>query len=406
MKRLFTLYLALSMIFACSIEGTDPDSGSDPQNPASEETQAPQPELGTGLRSVYITYKGTITKEDWVQNATIWIVDDAGKVYYNSNSLSIQGRGNSTWWYPKKPYKIKLSAKEDLLGHGKSKRYVLLANWMDRTLLRNDAAFELARKTSLDWTPSGEFVELYLNGEHQGNYWLGEQIRVETGRVQANYLIEMDTYYDETWRFFSTYGYRPNEWSNGLPINVKFPDDDELTSSQFQEIKDLVAGVEDAIYNGGDFKSKIDLDSFLDWYLVHEVAYNGEPNHPKSSYFHFFNGVMIAGPVWDFDWYSFQPDKEGFFIPESIYYGQLFKDQSVVDRLKERWTELKPKFQEVNDYITQKAELLRKSNAINLKLWPCESYVNEDDLLTYDEAITRMRKALNDRIKEIDRLLQ
>lgn len=359
--------------------------------------------LGTGLRSVFIQCNGSITKTKWLENGTITIVDDAGVVYYQADSLSIQGRGNSTWSYPKKPYKIKLKAKEDLLGHGKSKRYVLLANWMDRTLLRNDVAFELARRTSLDWTPWGEFVELFINGVHKGNYWLGEQIRVEKYRLQADYVIEMDTYYDETWRFMSSKGFKPNTNSYGLPIGVKYPDDDDLTSTQFQEIKDLVAGVEDAIYNSGDMSSKIDLDSFLDWYLVHEITYNGEPNHPKSCYFHFNKGVMIAGPVWDFDWYTFQPSTYGLFIPNSIYFGQLFKDASVKARLKERWAELKPKFQNADSYIEAKADEIRKSDALNNSMWPCTSYVNGDDSMSFDDAIARMRNALQARIEEVDR---
>ena len=358
---------------------------------------APQPVLGTGLRSVYIGYTGKIDKDTWVDNGVIWIVDDDGKVYYKGDSLSIQGRGNTTWWsYPKKPYKIKLHSKADLIGHGKSKRYVLLANYMDRTLLRNEVAFELARKTSLDWTPSGEFVELYLNGKHQGNYWLGEQIRVDNHRVQADYLIEMDTYYDETWRFYS---------GNGLPIGIKYPDDNDLTAVQFQAIKDLIAGVEDAINNGGDYNSKINLDSFLDWYLVHEVTYNCEPNHPKSCYFHFDKDVMIAGPVWDFDWYTFQPYTSGFAIQNSIYFKQLFKDPAVKQRLKERWAVLKPKFLEVDAYIAEKAEEIRKSDAINNKMWPCTANVNGDDNKTFDAAITRMRNALKSRIKELDKVI-
>ena len=366
----------------------------------------PLPSLGTGLRSVYIQYSGTITKDKWQENGTISIVDDAGKVYFQSDSLSIKGRGNSTWSYPKKPYKIKLKAKEDLLGHGKSKRYVLLANWMDRTLLRNDVSFELARKTSLPWTPSGEFVELYLNGVHQGNYWFGEQIRVEKHRVQADYLIEMDTYYDETWKFMSSKGYKPNTNNYGLPIGVKYPDDDDLTSVQFQEVKNLVAGVENAIYNGGDYASKINLDSFLDWYLVHEITYNLEPNHPKSCFFHFNNGVMIAGPVWDFDWYTYQPSTSGLAVSRSIYFDELFKIPAVNVRLKERWKELRPKFLEVDSYIVAKAEEIRKSDAINNSMWPCTSTVNGDQSMSFDNSVSRMRKALRDRITEVDSKLQ
>lgn len=403
MKRLFYLGIAAALLLSCSQE--EPAA---PQQDNKQEQQdfTPKPNLQTGLRSLFINYNGTINKETWVENCSVWLMDDEGKVYYKDDKLSIQGRGNSTWWNPKKPYKIKLSSKVDLIGHGKSKRYVLLANYIDRTLLRNDVAFELARKTSLDWTPSGEFVELYLNGEHLGNYWLGEQIRVETNRLEADYLIEMDTYFDETWKFYSTYGFKPNYWESGLPINVKYPDDDELTAAQFQEIKDLVAGVENALYNGGDFRSKMDLDSFLDWYLVHEVTYNGEPNHPKSCYFHFNKGVMIAGPAWDFDWYTFQPDTQGFFIPKSIYFDQLFKDQSVITRLKERWTELKPKFQEVDDYIAEKAEEIRKSDTINYGLWSCNADVNGDDHLSFEQAITRMREALKSRILVLDQLIK
>ena len=415
-KRLFILFLTMAVLSGCSKDDIIPAKyrgGSQKTEQKTEETEekpqypdAPKPSLGTGLRSVCITYKGTISKDKWVENGTIWLVDDDGKVYYKGDSLSIQGRGNTTWWsYPKKPYKIKLSAKADLLGHGKSKRYVLLANWMDRTLLRNDVTFELARKTSLDWTPSGEFVELYLNGKHQGNYWLGEQIRVEKNRVQGEYLIEMDVNYDETWRFYTQHGFKPNTNDEGLPINVKYPDDNDLTTAQFQEIQSLVAGVEDAIYNTGDFKSKINLDSFLDWYLVHEVAYNLEPNHPKSCFFHFSKGVMIAGPVWDFDWYTYQLSTSWLGLPESIYFKQLFKDQSVKARLKERWSELKPKFLEVDDYIAQKAEEIRRSEAINIQMWPCNSSVNGDEKIGFDNAVTRMRTALKNRIAAIDKLI-
>ena len=361
----------------------------------------PTATLGTGLKSVFINYTGSISKSRWTENGTISIVDDEGRIYYMSDSLAIQGRGNSTWSYPKKPYKIKLKEKADLLGHGKSKRYVLLANWMDRTLLRNDVSFELARKTSIPWTPSGEFVELYLNGAHMGNYWLGEQIRVEKNRVAADYMIEMDTYYDETWKFYSTYGYKPNTNDSGLPIGVKYPDDDDLTQTQFQEVKNLVASTEKAIYFG-DYNTGINVDSFIDWYLVHEITGNMEPNHPKSCYFHFKGGVMIAGPVWDFDWYTFQPSLYGLSISSSIYYKELLKKPGFVARLKERWTELKPEFAAVDSYIVSQAELIRKSDAINNAKWPCTSYVNGDDTMTFDDAVYRMRTALAHRIREVD----
>lgn len=365
--------------------------------------------LGTGLRTLRITTPGGVginSKDVWTENCSVTLLDDNGIIYYENTTVAVKGRGNSTWSYPKKPFTLKLPAKSDLIGTGEGKRWVLLANWMDRTLLRNDVAFELARRTSLDWTPSGEFVELYLNGQHQGNYWLGEQIKTGKSRVQADFIIEMDTYYDATWRFYSSYGKRVNQGATGMPIGVKEPDDDEMTDALFSDIKDLVAAVERSIYQGDvDYNTLLDATSFADWYLVHEITYNGEPNHPKSCYFHFRNGIMYAGPVWDFDWYTFQVNKSGLFIPQSIYFGKLLKDAAFVRLLKNRWEVLKPSFQSIDTYIDQKADLIRESESIDTGLWPNTSTVNEDYYLTFDAAVSRMKKSVTERIDAIDKAL-
>ena len=363
-----------------------------------------------GMRSIYIEtpYRtGIYSKNNWTENCTVKIVDAAGNVNYESSTVAVKGRGNSSWSYPKKPYTLKLPAKSDLLGGNKAdKRWVLLANWMDRTLLRNEVAFEAARRCSgLEWTPHGEFVELYLNGEHQGNYWLGEKIKTGNARLRADYLIEMDTYYDATWRFYSSYGLRVNQWQNGMPVGVKEPDDDEMTQEHFQTIKTLVNNVERAIYLGTErWQDKIDVDSWVDWYLVHELTYNGEPNHPKSCYFYFRGGVMYAGPVWDFDWYTFQPDKSGLFIPRSIYFDKLFTKPEFVSALKARWAQVKPSLSTIPDYIDAKAGEIRESESVNWRKWPCtSSSVNGDERMSFDDAVTRMKNAVTSRISALDK---
>ena len=368
------------------------------------------PGLNTGLRSMYIETPGRVgiySKDNWTDGCTVRIVDDAGDVYYDNSAVQVKGRGNSTWGYPKKPYTLRLPEKADLIGTGEDRRWVLLANWMDRTLLRNDVAFELARRTSLEWTPSGEFIELYLNGTHLGNYWLGEKIKTGKSRLQADFLIEMDTYYDATWRFYSTYGRRVNQGANGLPIGVKEPDDEDMTQDLLNQLKALVSGVEGSLYPSvGNYREKMNVQSFIDWYLVHEVTYNGEPNHPKSCYFYFRSGVMYAGPVWDFDWYTFQPSTYGLFIPQSIYFGQLMKDPQFVAELKARWAELKPSFESINDYIDQKADEIRLSEAINWSMWPCtSSNVNGDERMSFTQSITRMKQAMTSRISAMDKAI-
>ena len=400
----------LTLSYGMSIPGITENRSTDMIPAATQIKWVGAPEqttLGTGLKTMYITTPdglGISSKDIWKENCTVKLVDDVGKVYYNNSTVAVKGRGNSTWGYPKKPYTLKLPEKFALTGTGEDKRWVLLANWMDRTLLRNDVAFELGRRSGLEWTPSGEFIELFLNGQHMGNYWLGEKIKTGTKRLKADFLFEMDTYYDAQWKFYSGYGLRVNQNATGLPIGVKEPDDDKMTDALLTELKTLVSGVENAIYNKTeDYRTKINVQSFIDWFLVHEVTYNGEPNHPKSCYFYFRDGVMYAGPLWDFDWYTFQPDTYGFFIKNSIYFKELFKDANFKAALKARWAELKPAWSTIPDYIDAKAEEIRKSEAINWSMWPCSSsYVNGDERSSFSSAITRMKTAFTSRIQALD----
>lgn len=402
--------LKLTLAYGMSIPGITENRSTDYIPAATEIVWVGAPQqttLGTGLRTMYITTpdgSSITSKTTWKENCTVKLVDDDGKIYYENTTVAVKGRGNSTWGYPKKPYTLKLPEKFDFLGTGEDKRWVLLANWMDRTLLRNDVAFELGRRSSLEWTPSGEFIELFLNGQHMGNYWLGEKIKTGNQRLKADFLFEMDTYYDAQWKFYSSYGFRPNSNATGLPIGVKEPDDDKMTEALLGELKALVSGVENAIYNKtADYRTKMNVQSFIDWYLVHELTYNGEPNHPKSCYFYFRDGVMYAGPLWDFDWYTFQPSVSGLFIPNSIYFKELFKDANFKAALKARWAELKPAWSTIPDYIDARAAEIRKSEAINWSMWPCSSsYVNGDERMTFDVAITRMKNAFSARIKTLD----
>ena len=147
----------------------------------------------TGLPIVSIQTQGgrdITSKDNWL-TATISI--EGGEEFEDLEQMEVQvaGRGNSTWNYAKKPYKLKFGSKTEILGMPKHKRWVLLANYIDKTMLRNDVSFYLGKQTSLAWTPRGYHVELILNGEHKGNYYLCEQIKIDKNRVtltEQNYL--------------------------------------------------------------------------------------------------------------------------------------------------------------------------------------------------------------------------
>jgi len=433
LKRTYILVCGLLaaglLIYGCQPERPDIIPEPVPQQDTTQ-TAPPEPQKPAGpvipdtlksLPCVYIetpNHAEVASKEIWVEPSTIKITGDGGEVLFEQDSLKIRGRGNSTWvWFDKKPYYIKLSHKADLLGTGKSRKWVLSANWMDRTLLRHHVAFEAARRTSLDWTPSGRFVELYLNGEHLGNYWLGEKINVEGSKFTADYLYSFDTS-DKSEEDFISYGtYRAFIRSWGTPVEVKYPDRDDYLPGAFATVLSQASSTLDAMTDAiaaGKYADVIDVDSFCDWYLVHELCYNQEPNHPKSCFFHWKNGKMYAGPVWDFDWGTFTPEHNSLLIRESLWFGTLLADASFVSRLKQRWATLKPSFETLGDYIDEQADLIRESEAVNHRMWPCypnplsedgSGMVNHDEQLSFQQAVDRMKSSLSWRISAIDKRL-
>ena len=195
--------------------------------------------------------------------------------------LSLKGRGNGTWSETdKKPYALRLDEKSKLLGMHKQKRWCLLANYKDRTLLRNDAAFWLSRHTELPYTVSGRFVELVWNGKHMGNYYLCEQIRIDNHRVDivnpklddpenGGMLIVIDDFlgYSSSDRYDKSpmVGFRSTGANNRykLPYVLKDPEEDEngnlLTSSSatYKYLFNYVKEMEDAIYNADKIKSSM-----------------------------------------------------------------------------------------------------------------------------------------------------
>ena len=371
----------------------------------------------SGLPILYINTPNEATipskHQDWLEGCEMCLYNSDSSIDFEGTT-NIRGRGNSTWNFAKKPYALKLESKTSILGMPKHKRWVLLANYIDRTLLRNHIAFGIAKLTDLDWTPRGEYVELVLNGKHQGNYYLCEQIKIDKNRVNicemessdtigeaitGGYLLELDQYFDEVNRF------RSKIWQ--LPYMFKEPDEDVLVTEQFDYIQNYINELENELrknFTARKWASKIDFTTFIDWWFVHELSNNSEPSHPKSSYMYKDrNDVLKAGPVWDFDWGTFTPDYSAqYSCMSAIYYQALFNDREFVTLLKERWALLKPQFETIPATIRKESDRLQVSNKINIAMWPISERINNDETLTYSEAIERMIEAYNLKLQWLD----
>lgn len=365
------------------------------------------------LPILYITTPSLITsKDNWVKNCMIQVAN-AGDMNCIYESAQMKGRGNTTWNFPKKPYALKLDKKAEVLGMPKHKRWCLLANWLDRTNMRNEIAFEIGRRLSgLEWTPSGKFVDVVFNGKFVGNYYVCEQIKVDKNRVNIDemsendidgealsggYLLELDANYDEVNKFRSDI--------LNLPVNFKDPDEDVLQDAQFRYMKDYFNDIESKLDRHADYaaiESMLDIDSFVDWWLLHELIGNGEPNHPKSSYMYKKrNGKLYAGPAWDFDWGTLRTHDE-WRNENAIWYRYLFTYQEFKERVKERWTASKAALSTIPEHIQSIHDYISESSEYDCSIWPIDYIVNGDEALSHAESVERLKRIYIDRFNWID----
>ena len=383
---------------------------------------APAGTVYTGLPVVYVNTQGGVgvySKTEFVP-ATMKIKGVGTIPGLEEVACNIRGRGNTTWTWPKKPYLIKMEKRTSVLGFPKHKRWVLLANFMDRTMMRNLVSMKVSSMmTNLAWTPRCRPVELVLNGEHVGNYLLIEQVRVDENRVNISetdgYLFELDFHYDN-----------PIQWKDhNIPFAIKNPDEDVITQEQINYAKNYIAEVANAIY-GSNFKDPqngyakyLDVDSYIDYWIVYEVMTNHELKNPGSVMFHKdVNGKLTAGPCWDFDWgvlsFKTSPQAEtGLVNGNAIWYARLFEDPAFKTKVRNRFNELLPQLQTIPDYMEECRSLLSESAKLNFAMWnPADdksqnggNIINGDENMTFDAAIDRLKSNYNKHLQVIQDVL-
>lgn len=383
---------------------------------------------GTGFPLVSICTDGgkpVDSRDVWIE-ATLTLDPQQSECEPLSCAIEIKGRGHNSWKADKKPYAVKLKEKSAVMGMPAHKRWVLLANAHDRTLLRNRTAYEIGRRTQLAWTPANRFVEVMLNGKYLGSYLLCEQIKVNKNRVNitemesgdiegealtGGYLLELDRYYDEVNKFRTKL--------RDLPVNIKDPDEKVLVPEQKAYISEYMNRIEQLLYADDTpdptFADYLDTDSFIDWWIVVELTHNRDTRLPGSCYMYKDRGCKLcAGPLWDFDLTTFI-DATGFLLAEyetvneegesdrSLWYKRLFADPAFKARAKERWQLYKPQFEAIGAFIDAEAEYLRPSAEANWSLWTLTNGSNRDEALEWTDAVERMKENYAKRLAWMDR---
>ena len=347
------------------------------------------PDQFTGLPIIYVNTNGVAidSKEDYVEGVASII---GGENYPDlvEAEMKIKGRGNSTWWqggvWGKKPYQIKFDDKTEVLNIPKDKKWVLLAELSDKSLIRNKISREMGDISRFDYVPKAEYVELFINDQHAGTYLIGQKVEESKNRVNIGdkgYLIEIDqtNRIDEDDVYFTTDGW--SKFPSNL-FNIKEPSL-ELNSSEYNLIKNHIINFEEALFGDNftdanlGYRAFIDLDSFIDWYLINEICKNQDAATYSSIYFNYIPGEKIKmGPLWDFDLaygnvdYSNATYPEGFHIKSNPWYKRMFEDPYFNSLVKDRFL-----YYETNlDMLLNKIDLiekyLEKSQQKNFEIWP------------------------------------
>lgn len=311
--------------------------------------------------------------------------------------VNVRGRGNSTWYFEKKPYRLKFDKKVSLCNLPSAKNYVLLANYNDCSLIQNVLAFKLGSMLQLPYNPQAVPVDVILNGNYKGSYLLTNKPGINAGSVDIDennsIMWELDTYFDEDLKFMSPL--------MNLPVMVSDPD---LTAEQFEYWKADFEEMEKAAYNrnASDF---VDLDILARYLLVCEILKNDEIGFPKSvKLFKTKGEKYIFGPLWDFDtamgkvWAgeSYSIEK----IKDSVWKNRLFQfleDEPVFQKaINKYWAEIKPQLPELLLFIDDYADLIRNSAIRNQTIFI--------DLEDFDYSISRLKNWLSLRFEAIDDL--
>jgi len=355
----------------------------------------------------------------------------------------IRGRGQSTWGQPKNPYKVQFSndaayAKvPEFLGMPKNRNWALLADYFDRSLIRNKLTLSLGSSSvfsdGLKWTPSGQHLEVWLNGDYVGVYLLTEDIRIDPARlnirkmsskpadneVDGGYIVEVDSRLD---------CYKGDDINlqlvipTGESICIDTPDEGAITQAQLGYIKNLLLRASSDLWQS----ARIDLlnaASYADWYLVQELLKNNDAVFVSSDWMwkdteaaaNPQERLLNMGPLWDFDRaagnvnYNNNWVSQGCWVTTRIFYGnwfsKLFDNREFLELTLTRWKAKRPALERfINRSIDTYSRRLAQAQERNFARWPIFGTVmtNYYVFSNHAEEVAFVRQFLNERMGWLD----
>ena len=381
--------------------------------------------------------------------------DSSGEGWWDSaekGKIEMRGRGNSTWVLPKKPFRMKFSEKFSPIGlnHAKEKSWTLLAQDMDKSLLRTHLAFEYSRalfdpqegyhdSKAILFTPASQYINVYLtgdyydsstgktrymDGEYLGLYQMSDQLERATGRVAVEKLEEADG--DNPDKITGGYlieadlheGNHPTAMKK-IRFSYKYPKDDDFHQSQYDYISDFLNKAEQALY-GPDLKDPqkgwrkyFDEKTLADFVIIKEFV--GDMDGYTSIYAYKRRGhdKLFFGPIWDCDkgWDNDRrvPHSQyhpltslmihaGFWMPSNVqddWFQHLWTDETFRAFVAKRWADKKEELKALTDRVLRETPAdMAKAIEANFTVWPFYYQYSSEAKMpaqTYELEIQRIR---------------
>ena len=368
------------------------------------------------LPSIHITLEGTSLDEIHADKDTkhkgnnIYIMDPDGEYdLVVEGTLEIKGRGNSTWReYEKKAYQIKFDEKTSILGMGKAKKWVLLANASDDSMMRTQLVYNMAKQMDMGFVCSLEYVDLWIDGEYRGTFLAGDKVEPGSSRLvlknDAGALFEHDEafYMEEDYWLYSTI------LGRHFVLKEIVEEEDAIIEAAMADFEASVDELANYLYSTPsyqvtleDLSTMIDVDSFAKYYLVNEYALNRESF--ATSFYWYKDGpedVIHLGPLWDFDT-CMGNDGESY---EAGYGDEhvLFRNLLAAPAFYERTEELLEQYRNVLSGMSSDADVLYEQIAASAEMnyirWDVLGKPNPkggaDFYPTFDEAVGAVKQWL------------
>jgi hypothetical protein len=374
--------------------------------------------------------------------SNISIISNDGKTILEQDGTS-RLRGNNSMTHPKKPYRIKFSEKRrPLNAKALARKWTLINNYGDKTLLRNCLAFEISKRVGIGFTPYCQPVDVFMNGEYKGCYQFCDAIDIRPHRVDiyemdstctegdmltGGYLIEIDAYASREPKHFTS--------NRNTPVTVKYPDADDILSVQFNYIKQYYGAFENTLYKSywkdpeRGYRQYLNMPSFLRHFIVGEFSGNTDTYWSTYMYKDRYETQFFVEPVWDFD-LAFENDDRTYPIcnlsdyiyrTKGSYAGNfktlvdrmLISDYSAAAALQELWAEVRYfngiNVRELQAYVDSMANELMESQRLNFIRWPImNKKVHQNPKLwgSYEAEVQNVKDYLVRRIAWMDNKLK